>query len=194
MQQGPEVALALVTLTGGPSVVDPGQKQQVTLDLRAGNYVLLCFVADDEDGLPHLAKGMIKPIEVVARATKARFQEPQANLTISLHDFSFTMPKEVKAGQQVWKVINEGPQPHEMVLIKLADGKTLQDVEAFLRQPVGPPPFTDAGGMQGLAQDTSGWLWLDLQPGEYVALCHIPDPASGLAHTELGMVQSFVVK
>ena len=57
----------------------------------------------------------------------------------------------------------------------------------------GAPPFEDAGGLQGIDPGESGWLNLDLQPGNYVALCHIPDPASGKAHEELGMVLPFSV-
>lgn len=192
IQQGPEAALPLVTLAGGPGVVPGGKSQQVTVELDPGHYILLCLVPGT-DGIPHLAKGMMAALEVVDKGNRADVQEPKADQTVRTLDFSFILPPEIKAGPQVWKVINEGKQPHELALIRLADGKTMGDVAAFMQAPSGPPPFEDAGGLQGIDPGESGWLNLDLQPGNYVALCHIPDPASGKAHEELGMVMPFSV-
>ena len=192
LQQGPEAALPLVTLDGGPGVVPSGKSQQVTVELTPGHYVLACLVPGP-DGIPHLAKGMMAPLEVVSGAEQREVSEPKANGLVRMMDFSFVLPTEIKAGPQVWKVTNEGQQPHEIALIKLAQGKTVADVQAFMQAPTGAPPFEDAGGLQGIEAGESGWLNLDLQPGNYVALCHIPDPASGKAHEELGMVLPFSV-
>ncbi len=65
MQQGPEKALSLVTVAGGPGQIVPGQRQTVTVNLTPGNYVVLCFVSG-EDNVPHLAKGMMSNIQVAA--------------------------------------------------------------------------------------------------------------------------------
>lgn len=192
LQRGPDAALPLVTLPGGPAVIPPGQSTEVTIDLTPGRYLVLCFVPS-RDGVPHAAKGMVSMTKVVDKGGRAA-TAPQANLTVTMRDFSFDLPERIKAGQQVWKVINEGPQPHEIALIKLAPGKTMDDVAAFMHDPMGPPPFEDAGGMQGLSTGSVGYFHVDLQPGAYVALCHIPDPASGKAHEELGMVKTFVVE
>ncbi len=192
LAQGEEAAMALLEFVGGPSVLDPGKSQEVVLDLKAGNYVLLCFIPS-ADGVPHLAKGMVKPIQVVA-AGQSGAQAPQANLSIVLKDFGFEMPAEVKAGKQTWEIKNAGPQLHEMVIFKLAPGKTMDDVGAFFQSPAGPPPFEAVGGMQALSVGKSAWLVLDLQPGNYIALCNVPDPASGKAHSELGMIMPFTVK
>lgn len=192
LQQGPDAALALVTLPGGPAVIPPGQSTEVTIDLTPGRYLVLCFVPS-HDGVPHAAKGMISMTQVVANAARPA-ATPKADLTITLQDFSFTMPDQLKAGPQVWQVVNQGPQPHEIALIKLADGKTMDDVMAWMHDPMGPPPFEDAGGMQGLTAGSTGFFHVNLKPGVYVALCHIPDPTSGKAHEELGMVKPFVVE
>jgi hypothetical protein len=47
---------------GGNDVVSPGRSIQVSYDLPAGTYVLLCFVADDVTGMPHALMGMHKVI------------------------------------------------------------------------------------------------------------------------------------
>jgi hypothetical protein len=44
--------------TGGNDVVSAGYRLTVSYDLPAGTYVLVCFVADEVTGLPHVAMGM----------------------------------------------------------------------------------------------------------------------------------------
>lgn len=193
LQESPEAAFPLVTFAGGAGIIDPGNNQQVIVELTPGQYVLLCFVPS-HDGMPHLAKGMMAPMEVVKGSEHADMPEIKADATIKLLDFSFALPAEVKAGQQVWKVVNEGKQVHEIAIIKLGDGKTMEDVAAFMKDPHGMPPFADAGGFQAIDPGDVGWLNLNLQPGSYVALCYVPDPATGHAHMEMGMVMPFTVK
>lgn len=74
------------------------------LNLREGNYVLLCFIPS-ADGVPHLAKGMVKPLQVMA-ASQDGAQAPKADLSIALKDFGFEMPAQVKAGRQTWEIKN----------------------------------------------------------------------------------------
>lgn len=192
LQQGPEMALPLAVAAGGPGIVDPGLTSQVTLDLKPGHYLLLCFVPG-HDGVPHLAKGMVKPLEVVAGTGQVKVEAPKADAIVKLLDFSFILPVEIKAGPQMWQVVNEGPQAHEILLIKLAEGKSMADVQAFMHSPHGAPPFASVGGFQAIHPGETGWLHLDLAPGEYVALCYVPDE-NGKAHIEHGMALPFTVK
>jgi hypothetical protein len=55
-------AFAVEGPSGGNDVVSPGYSLQVTYDLPAGTYVLLCFVADEETGMPHAVMGMHKVV------------------------------------------------------------------------------------------------------------------------------------
>jgi hypothetical protein len=195
LQQSAEAVFPLVAFVGGPGLVDPGLSSQVTLELTPGQYILLCFIAS-HDGMPHLAKGMVKSFEVVAHADHDHASAPQlkADAVVKLLDFSFIMPSEVKAGQQLWQVVNEGPQVHEIMIVKLAEGKTVGDIMAFMHESAGTPPFVNIGGLQALNPGASGWLNLDLEPGEYAALCHVPDPESGTPHEMMGMALPFSVK
>ena len=194
LQEGEAAAFPLIAFVGGPGLIDPGLSTQVTVDLIPGQYMLLCFIPS-HDGVPHLAKGMVRPLEVVAATDQAAVSrpQPQADGTVKLLDFSFILPVEIKAGRQIWQIVNGGQQPHEIMLMKLTAGKGLADVQAFMQSPQGTPPFSQIGGFQAINPDQSGWLNLDLTPGEYVAICHVPDPASGHAHSELGMVMPFTV-
>jgi uncharacterized cupredoxin-like copper-binding protein len=132
------------------------------------------------------------PFTVDAATAGDKPAAPSADTEVTLKDFSFAMPSTLKAGDHTLKVTNKGPQPHEMTLVKLAPGKTMQDAMAYSGE--GEPPFTDAGGMGALAPNTSAWVKLHLDPGTYIAVCFVPDPASGKAHAEMGMMNQFTVE
>jgi hypothetical protein len=195
-EEGIGELLSLTAAVGGPGVVPSQGKSQVILDLEPGQHVLVCFVSS-EDGAPHVAKGMVKAFTVTDAGAQAQAAEPKADQTVTMKDFAFEMPTQVKAGPQTWKIVNSGPQIHELAVVKLSPGTTFQDLQAMLTSDTpmsGPPPWTDAGGMQALSQGLTGWLSLDLEPGEYAAFCFVPDPASMKAHFELGMMSGFTVQ
>jgi plastocyanin len=48
--------------SGGNDVTSPGTIFQVSYNLPPGTYVLLCFIADDQTGMPHAFMGMHKVI------------------------------------------------------------------------------------------------------------------------------------
>lgn len=176
LRQGPPAAFPLVTFRGGPSVTRPGQTSfAVTLDLEPGTYMMLCFI-ESPDGVPHLAKGMVRPFTVAPP------------LTVTLRDFAFEVP-EIRAGVQTLRVVNQGPQPHEMVIARVPADVTPEQIAAALQSPEAPPPFPmeNLSGMQALTAGLSGWVTVDFTPGTYVLLCFVPDPATGLPHLALGM-------
>jgi hypothetical protein len=49
------------------------------------------------------------------------------------------------------------------------------------------------GGVEALDIGQRQWLPTTLQPGNYVAVCFIPDPATGKPHAALGMLREFTV-
>ena len=143
--------------------------------------------------MPHLAKGMLKPV-TVAQAGAQDATAPEAAGTMTLRDFGFDIPDVIPAGDVSYHVFNAGPQPHELNILKLAPGASVADVLAWAPDQGTPPPFEAVGGMNGLSQGIEQSMSLNLQPGEYVAICNIPDPDSGLPHSHLGMIQPFTVK
>jgi hypothetical protein len=190
LEQEGEGALSLVSGEGGPGTVDPNGDSEVTLDLQPGMYALACFVAGP-DGVPHFLKGMLKPIQVTeAVDTPAA---PEVQDTFTMRDFTFDMPATLPSGHMTYDVVNSGPQMHELNVLRLAPGKVAQDVIDWQTAPSGPPPFEAVGGMEAFSAGGSGDMTLDLQPGIYVAICNVPDPASGVSHARLGMIQQFTV-
>jgi hypothetical protein len=192
---------------GGPEV-GPGLQASVIADLTPGQYMVICIVPE-MDGTPHYMMGMYAPLEVTEPAGSA--SPPAADMTVDLVDFAFEMPTmEVPAGPQIWEAPNVGEQLHEMVIFQLAPGVTLEQVEAIFTTlpepggtpvaetamatpPPGPPPFTLVGGVAPMSPGFTNWAVLDLEPGDYLANCFVPDPVSGKPHFELGMIMPFTV-
>lgn len=190
LMQGPEGVFPLVSFAGGPGVIDPGGRAQVTLDLTSGTYVMLCFV-ETEQGVPHLALGMLKPFEVAPPPSTA--QAPQASGEVILKDFSFDVPT-IQAGERTLRVTNQGPQVHEMAVLR-ADAPLPQVVQALMNFEEEPPfEVADYGGLQAIDAGKSAWVTMNFTPGSYVLLCFVPDPETGLPHVELGMVEAFSVE
>ncbi len=50
--------------TRNTAVLEGGEGQLVTLDLKPGRYALLCFISDRQGGPPHALKGMVDEVEV----------------------------------------------------------------------------------------------------------------------------------
>jgi hypothetical protein len=190
--EGP--ALALTRQVGGVGAVHPGGAASAVLDLPAGDYALVCFIPSPGDGIAHHKKGMIKTL-TVGDAGQAAPAAPRADLVVRMKDFGYDLPKALPAGPLTLEVVNDGPEPHELNLLRLPEGKTLNDVMKFLTgEAGGPPPFVPVGGMNGLDQGVTGYAELNLEPGNYVAICNIPSPKNeGHPHFALGMAWPFQV-
>jgi uncharacterized cupredoxin-like copper-binding protein len=185
-----------MVFAGGPNAPSPKAEAEATVDMQPGNYVLICMV-DIPDHVPHFAKGMIHPLKVTA-ATGSAAAEPTADATVSLADYSFTTQGSLTAGKHTIKVVNKGPQPHELELVRLAPGKTIKDANEFMDKAYagkadGPPPFDALGGIASEIPGMSEYFTADLTPGNYAFLCFVPDAKDGKAHLEHGMIKEFKV-
>ncbi|THF84305.1 hypothetical protein E7T09_20010 [Deinococcus sp. KSM4-11] len=184
---------ALYTLAdgyGGTMDVAPGTSERVILDLPAGTYLRLDDAAD-----PSAAPVITGTLTVTARSGAA-VSEPASDVKVTGTDFAYALPSTIRAGTHMWQFVNAGQEAHELGLVKLHDGKTLADVKAFLDQP--NPDFSNApgdfvGGNIPLSAGVREFTSHTLSAGNYVAVCFIPDPASGKPHFDLGMLTEFTV-
>lgn len=186
---GPPPAWA--TFIGGPNAPDPTGQSDAAFDLQAGHYAVICLV-DIPDKMPHFAKGMIKDMTVIP-ATGAPLATPTADITITLADYNFAIKGPLTAGKHVIEVDNAGPQLHEVEIVRLADGKTIKDLSAWMQTMQGPPPANAIGGVSAMIPKSTGYVTADLKPGNYVAICFIPDSKDGKPHLEHGMIKEFKV-
>ena len=127
--------------------------------------------------------------------------QAQQATTISMQDFKFVgLPARMQPGTYTWTVVNEGQQPHVLELLELLPGKTFQDVYAVLNGPPlqGPPAGLFAGdtayGSLFAEPGKRFSTGITLHPGNYIAVCPIPDPGSGRPHFTLGMVSELRVR
>lgn len=199
LQQGEANAFPLLTFQGGPAAVPPKASSVALVNLPPGQYMLLCFVRSP-DGVPHLAKGMVRPLTVTAPPARTP-SPPDADATVTLLDFAFTAPATLDKGKVSLEVVNNGQEPHEMSVLRLK-GISVAQLQQLLTAPPtapppsGPPPFENAGGMQAIMPGQRGWVTLDLTPpGEYALVCFVPSPANqGAPHVALGMFAAVTSK
>lgn len=179
-----------VTFVGGPNVPDPGAEANATVDLSPGNYALICFV-DTPDKVPHFAKGMVHGFTVTGASTNA--MAPMADVNLVLEDYVFSFDESLTAGHHTIKVTNPAAQDHEIQLIQLAPGKTASDVQQWIARMSGPPPGRAVGGIASMKPGTTNYFEVELTPGEYLAICFVPDKQDGKPHFEHGMMRQFTV-
>ena len=181
---------AWVREVGGPNAPAPGAESNATVVLSAGSYVVACLIPSS-DGVPHLMKGMVRPLTVAPAARPAA--SPVADVTMTLHDYGYTLSAPLAAGHRIIEVRNAGPQGHEVELVRLAPGKTAADVLAWLRDEQGPPPGEPLGGVSPLAPGSVAWFDADLVAGQYALICFLPDSADRKPHYQHGMVDEIEV-
>ncbi|HUR95914.1 MAG TPA: hypothetical protein VMY76_15130 [Gemmatimonadales bacterium] len=177
---------------GGPNGIAPGQETVSTAQLAPGQYALLCLIPSP-DGVPHIAKGMIQPFEVAASGNASAM--PVASDTIRLADYSFESSRPLTPGRHTILVTNDGPQPHELVVLKLAPGKTVEDFAAWATTGgmKGPPPALPLGGVGVIGSGADGVFTADLAAGDYGLICFVPDAKDGKLHLAHGMIKQIRV-
>ncbi len=179
-----------ITMEGGPNPPEVGDTATTTVALEPGNYVMLCFVPDP-DGVPHVAKGMIRPLTVTEGA--AMGAEPEADVVMKLTDYDFELSKPIAAGRHTIRVENAGPQEHEVVIVKLDAGKGAVDFANWAEKMAGPPPGKLHGGVSGIMPGDAAFVDVDLEPGEYGLICFVPDAKDGKGHYQHGMAKRVTV-
>ena len=182
-QPDPTAAVALVSLLGGASNTTDGK---LIVDLQAGQHVLVNF---PEDGPPSAV-----PF-TAGEASGAT--APTADVTVDLVDFNFAIPAEIEAGPKVWQISNKGQQWHEMAIVKLNEGASIDDVLAMLQseeESAAPPPFEEVAFWSPNSPGETGYVTWDLPAGEYTVICFLPDLAGDMtSHAAHGMVATLTV-
>lgn len=114
--------------------------------------------------------------------------------TMTATDYGFVGPEQVPAGLTAVEVINEGAEVHHAQLVRLAPGKTPADFTAAMKaDPEHPPTWvTFVGGPNAVVPGDRATALMELQPGQHLVLCLVPNKA-GVAHVALGMGKPFMV-
>lgn len=118
------------------------------------------------------------------------------DVAIAAADYSFDAPDTLEAGWTRLTMSNQGQELHHAQLVRLEEGKTMADLGAAVQameEGGGIPEWVGFEGGPSLAVPggrTSAVA--NLQPGNYVLLCLMPD-AEGTPHLALGMAKPITV-
>jgi uncharacterized cupredoxin-like copper-binding protein len=198
MQQGGHTFPSWAVDVGGPQPATPGTNTNATVQLTPGNYVILCVIPSG-DGKPHLMKGMLRPLTVVAaKRANGSAAKPEVatkpDVEIALADYGFSFSKPITSGRQLLRFTNDAAQSHEAFIVKLEPGKSVSDMLAWVEKQQGPPPGAPMGGITGIARGVENTIELTFTPGEYGLICFIPDAKDGKPHFAHGMMHQFTVR
>lgn len=179
-----------VTIIGG-ATAEAGDAPQVGVLLEPGDYVLDGSCESCPPG---------QQISALTVSDGPRAAAPTPDRTVELHDFHFMgLPTELSAGSELWEIANVGEESHFFSVFRLAEGKTVADLKAFLNGPDyrGEPPPAEYGSEALSSAYLTGpvryYQTVALSPGRYVVLCPVLHPGSGQAHFDLGMIQPLTV-
>lgn len=172
---------------GGPNAPMPeGGVANATVMLQPGIYVIGCWIPS-ADGVPHIMKGMMRQVTVVA--SKQPAPAPVPTVTMTLQDYGFILSRPLTPGRHLIEVRNLAAQSHEVELASLAPGKTAHDLLAWTHKPEGPIPGVAIGGVSPIAKGEVAWFEVELTAGRYALICFLPDVKDGKPHFVHGMVQ-----
>jgi hypothetical protein len=119
-------------------------------------------------------------------------------LVVRATDFAFDAPERLQAGHVTLRLQNDGLVPHQAWVVRLAEGRTLRDLERDLAEQGGAgggllPHWIDpVGGPSAVSAGEAAEVTLDLRPGRYAMLCLMPLGDGALALMK-GMYRAFEV-
>lgn len=195
----PDAAIPGATSIGGPEGRMPSGDSYVTVDLAAGEYLIVCTIPAD-DGVPHAAKGMYVPLTVAARPPRAgsksaAIDSMRPDIVLRATDYSYTMSRDrVAPGWRLIRVENAGPAEHIAEIARLNAGKTASDALMWASRGFdGAPPMTTVGGTTRLNVGGASLVWLNLAKGRYAIYCMLHGPGDR-QHIRLGMIKELIVE
>jgi hypothetical protein len=125
---------------------------------------------------------------------------PEAAFTVAMSDFVYEgAPDTLPAASTTIEVVNDGPQLHMMAVWRLNEESLSAEQLAEHRRgtPLPAAAYTPAGGFGEILPGDSGWVTLDLEPGDYALACIVFDRAEDgtlTLHTDLGMHHAVTVE
>jgi hypothetical protein len=163
----------------------------LTVNLSPGEqYAVICIFRDSAGAKAHYDMGMYKTISV----GKAQGAAPLPQLTtdtIIATEYAYQYPATVKPGLHTFVMQNAGKQRHELTIVMLNKGVTMQQLQAAEKAGEKVDSLFDGnfGLLHGRGGQTPlGELTIPMQPGrEYVIGCFFRDDEKSPEHYALGM-------
>jgi hypothetical protein len=142
--------------------------------MRASSYLVLFVVVS-------MAVGCMRQSRDLAGA-------PPSELVVVADDSRFDAPHTIAAGPTPITLRNKGREVHQVQLVRLAEGKKQLDfIQSLQGNPTQLPRWAEpVGGPNAVVSNEEASAMVELQPGDYLLICQIPNK-QGVPHAVLGM-------
>ena len=189
-------------IAGGTSA-PAGDSRQVIVDLTPGAWVL-GFNLESNEGDTTSADTS----ELMVTGTFPTVDDPTTDVEVGMYEMGFDMPDQIDAGPMVWHLSNTGDQPHFIDIVSYPEPFTVDQALAAFTALFGggtpeagtpdpnaldPSRLQDVDSSSLVSSGLSEWTQFDLAPGNYIALCFIPDRETSMPHALMGMAKTFTV-
>jgi hypothetical protein len=209
-------AIEYVDMLGGVSYVGPGRTVEAMVDLPEGVVMAMCYVPDAH-GVAHALSGMTTVLTVGGATDPKPDRDPGSSVvgtsevagtnglgapvvqgTIVMDADGYHLPSPMPAGW--YHVVNHdggdaGIGLHELSILGLDQELDQRGLARLLGDLAtnAPPSVSLAalGGMGALSGGFAGYLYLDLEPGHYLAVDFMPDPGDPRPHLLDGYATEF---
>lgn len=148
-------------------ILQPGRTQSLTVDtLKAGKYVLLCYIPTEGEGVLHFAKGMVNGFEVEEAASGAEAPAEEASIVLPDDAEPTGVPTELRAGTHTFKVTSEGSKGKDFIVAQTKQGEAIDAFDKYFEA------FDAEGGPpKGFAKEAPGTIagsTFEVQPGQTI--------------------------
>lgn len=132
-----------------------------------------------------------------SKTEKAAEQAPPApppappTVHVIATDYAFQAPDTLPAGLTSFHLMNNGKEMHHLVLLRLAEGQTVADLQKMKPGAI-PADVMMVGGPNPALPSSTAEATVNLQPGNYAMLCVIPAP-DGKPHLMKAMIRPLTV-
>jgi hypothetical protein len=117
---------------------------------------------------------------------------PVPEVVITAKEYSFAGPESIPGGWTKVTLDNQGAKSHDLILFRLDDGKTMDDVMAALESEGPPPDWISIFGQSSAGAGKRTMFITNLVPGNY-AMISFGEAENGPPDAAQGMVKSMTV-
>jgi hypothetical protein len=173
-----------VRFLGGIGSTKPGGSGISVVDLPAGEYAAVDI---DASGPAPYAGFTVEGDEGES------LEEVPAAVEAVEYDFTADA---LQAGSHRVLFENSGEEPHHLIAAPLKPGKTVEDIEAFVKTEKGESPIVERKAFSTaiLSGGESEVVDLRFESGDYALVCFVSDRAGGPPHALKGMVAAAAVE
>ncbi len=151
-------------------MADPPGTANVTMTLRAGNHVLVCFVgsAHEDKTRSHVMKGMFRPLIVRPSSTQPQPLPGGDVSAVITGTGQIKLNGTLRRGMRSIRVTNETTKALEFTVHRIKPGRTAAEAVTWKRTDGTDHPFESNGGFSDVPPGESRLTTITFEPGTYV--------------------------